>query len=263
MPRQFAVVVAILSIAATHQADAQSSAPPVRDAGMSVVIRCKDCGTIESIREGQEARAVSPPGTASASPIGLVMYIPLGRKTGTDDAYVGSVGTHQWQERTANTRYEFTVRIGIGRKTIHTKRGRANCVRFEAIEHQTNSHEWLATQGYQEIYGPNSYDTLRSSRSMAVNVSRDAICQTASACSRTAATCWSVVKCAKVCSKRIFTAGLFVDDCRMVSNAPLTSREKWIGRWRTCTMPSSLRKLPSISGAAANFRVLSPIQSMQ
>jgi outer membrane lipoprotein SlyB len=126
MPRQFAVVVAILSIAATHQADAQSSAPPVRDAGVSVVIRCQDCGTIESIREGQEARAASPPGTASASPIGLVMYIPLGRKTGTDDAYVGSVGTRQWQERAANTRYEFTVRMDDGTYRSVPRQGVSN-----------------------------------------------------------------------------------------------------------------------------------------
>ena len=114
MSRQFATFAAILSIAAAHQVDAQNTVAPPRDVGVSVVIRCKDCGTIESIREVQEPRAVPPPATGSASPIGLVMYIPLGRKTETNDAYVGSAGTRQWQERTASTRYEITVRMDDG-----------------------------------------------------------------------------------------------------------------------------------------------------
>jgi outer membrane lipoprotein SlyB len=106
--------VAVLSIAAACPVDAQQSTEPVRDAGVSVVMRCQDCGTIQSIREVQETRAVSSPGTGSASPIGLVMNIPLGRKTGTDDRYVGSVGSRHWQERTTSTRYEFTVRMDDG-----------------------------------------------------------------------------------------------------------------------------------------------------
>ena len=114
MPRQFAAALAILSIGAAYQVFAQTSTPSAPDAGMSVVMRCKDCGTIESIREVQETRAVLPPGTVSASPIGLVMYIPIGRKTGVDDPYVGSDGTRQWQERTASARYEFTVRMEDG-----------------------------------------------------------------------------------------------------------------------------------------------------
>jgi hypothetical protein len=121
--RQFAAVVAVLSIAATDQVDAQRSTEPVPDAGVSVVMRCQDCGTIQSIREAQEARAVSPPGTASASPIGLVMNIPLGRKTGTDDRYVGSVGSRQWQKRTINTRYEFIVRMDDGNYRTVSRQG--------------------------------------------------------------------------------------------------------------------------------------------
>jgi outer membrane lipoprotein SlyB len=42
------------------------------------------------------------------------MYIPLGRKSGNDDAFVGSVGSRQWQERTTTTRYEFIVRMEDG-----------------------------------------------------------------------------------------------------------------------------------------------------
>jgi len=112
--RKFAVIVATLSIAAACEVDAQLVEPPARDAGVSVVIRCNDCGTIESIREVQETRAALTPGTAPASPIGLVMYVPIGRKAGAEQAYVGSVGTRQWQERTASARYEFTVRMDDG-----------------------------------------------------------------------------------------------------------------------------------------------------
>jgi outer membrane lipoprotein SlyB len=115
--------VAVLSIAATYEVDAQRSTEPVRDAGMSVVMRCQDCGSIQSIREAQEARAASPPGTASASPVGLVMYIPLGRKAGAESAFVGSAGSRQWQERTTNARYEFIVRMDDGNYRTVSRQG--------------------------------------------------------------------------------------------------------------------------------------------
>jgi outer membrane lipoprotein SlyB len=121
--RQFALVVAILSMAAAHQVGAQA---PVRDAGVSVVMRCQDCGTIQSIREVQEGRATSPPGEASASPVGLVMYLPFGRKSGTDTAYVGSVGSRQWQERTANAHYEFAIRMDDGSYRFVPRQGVSN-----------------------------------------------------------------------------------------------------------------------------------------
>src|SRR3954453_18506329 len=105
MPRQMAALVAALSIAASGKVDGQRSTEPVRDPGVSVVMRCQDCGTIQSVREVQEARSPSRPGTSSESPIGLVMYIPLGRKTGTDTTYVGSVGSREWQARSVSTRY--------------------------------------------------------------------------------------------------------------------------------------------------------------
>ena len=114
MRRQFAAVVAVLSILASDQIHAQRSPEPARDAGVSVVMRCQDCGTVQSIREAQGARTVSPAGTTSESPVGLVMYIPLGRKAGAESAFVGSVGSRQWQERTANARYEFIVRMDDG-----------------------------------------------------------------------------------------------------------------------------------------------------
>ena len=114
MRRQLAAVVAILSIAATYSVEAQQSTEPVRDTGVSVVMRCQDCGTIQSIREAQQARPTSPDGTTSASPVGLVMSIPLGRKPAPEGAFVGSVGSRQWQDRTSSTRYEFIVRMDDG-----------------------------------------------------------------------------------------------------------------------------------------------------
>ena len=114
MRRQLAAVVAILSSAATYSVEAQQSTEPVRDTGVSVVMRCQDCGTIQSIREAQQARPTSPDGTTSAAPVGLVMSIPLGRKPAPEGAFVGSVGSRQWQERTSSGRYEFIVRMDDG-----------------------------------------------------------------------------------------------------------------------------------------------------
>ena len=124
MSRRMAAVVAALSIAAIGQVDGQRSTEPVvRDPGVSVVMRCQDCGTIQSVREVQEARSPSRPGTSSESPIGLVMYIPLGRKSSTDTSYVGSVGTPEWQARTNSTRYEFTVRMDDGNYRMVARQG--------------------------------------------------------------------------------------------------------------------------------------------
>jgi outer membrane lipoprotein SlyB len=121
--RELAAVVAILSIAATYLVEAQRSTEPVPDAGVSIVMRCQDCGTIQSIREAQQARPASPDGTASASPVGLVMSIPLGRKPAPERAFVGSVGSRQWQERTSNTRYEFIVRMDDGSYRTVSRQG--------------------------------------------------------------------------------------------------------------------------------------------
>ncbi len=130
MRRQLATVIASLSIATAFQVDAQRSdipqATPPQD---SVVMRCQECGTIESIREVQERIAeptgtpVSTSGMPSGLPIGLVMYIPLGKKTSASDTYVGSVGSHQWQERTETTRYEFTVRMDSGAYRVLPREG--------------------------------------------------------------------------------------------------------------------------------------------
>jgi len=115
--------VVVVSIVAIHGTNTQGGTAPMPDANVSVVMRCQDCGSIESIREIHDGRTLSTAGAASASPVGLVMYIPLGRKTETDKAYVGSAGSREWQERTANTRYEFSVRMDNGSYRLIPRQG--------------------------------------------------------------------------------------------------------------------------------------------
>jgi len=114
MARQFVAAVAICSLAALHYAVAQPAATPVPDSGSSVVMRCKDCGVINSIREIQQPRQVTPAGVASGALVGLVVYIPLGRGANETGSYAGAVGSREWQQRTTSTRYEITVRMDDG-----------------------------------------------------------------------------------------------------------------------------------------------------
>jgi hypothetical protein len=154
-----ATAAAVLSIAATFQVGAQIVAPPPRDVESSVVVRCRDCGIIVSIKEVQGTRStvaqtsgagnatVGASGTGASSitgtgsPIGLVMYVPI-KRAGNGDPYVGSVGSKQWQERTANARYEFVVRMEDSSYRTVTQQGvsdfvvndRVKVTQFE-IEH--------------------------------------------------------------------------------------------------------------------------------
>ena len=88
MVAKLLVTSALVSVTLAGPVHAQMIDVPPRDAGVSVVIRCKDCGTLESIREVQDPKSIAPTATpsatasagpsvtSSASPIGLVMYIP-------------------------------------------------------------------------------------------------------------------------------------------------------------------------------------------
>ena len=114
MARQFLAAIAVCSLAALHQVVAQPAATPVPDGGVSVVMRCKDCGVINSIREIQQPRQETPSGAASGSLVGLVLYVPLGRGAKETGSYAGAVGSREWQQRTSSTRYEFTVRMDDG-----------------------------------------------------------------------------------------------------------------------------------------------------
>jgi outer membrane lipoprotein SlyB len=115
VPRQFAAVAALLSLAALPQALAQPAGTiPIPDGGVSVVMRCKECGVINSIREVQRPRDGATPGLGPDAPIGLVIYIPTGPGSKKGDSFAGSVGNREWQNRINSTRYEFTVRMDDG-----------------------------------------------------------------------------------------------------------------------------------------------------
>jgi hypothetical protein len=121
--RQLATVIAVLSIAAAYSVGAQQTTAPAPDAGTSVVMRCQNCGTVQSIREALQARPASPDDLASGSSVGLVMSVPLGRKPSPERSFVGSVGSRQWQERTSSTRYEFIVRMDDGSYRTVSRQG--------------------------------------------------------------------------------------------------------------------------------------------
>jgi outer membrane lipoprotein SlyB len=123
MARLFVATVAICSLAALHQVGAQPAATPAPDNGISIVMRCKDCGVINSIREIQQPHQGTPSGVASGSLVGLVVYIPLGRGANETGSYAGSVGSREWQQRTSSTRYEFTVRMDDGDFRLVNKDG--------------------------------------------------------------------------------------------------------------------------------------------
>lgn len=124
MPRQFAAAAAILSLAAQPQALAQpAGTTPLPDGGVSVVMRCKECGIINSIREVQQRREGVTPGLGPDSPVGLVIYIPVGPGRDKADAYAGSVGNKEWQNRINSTHYEYTVRMDDGDYRVVEKVG--------------------------------------------------------------------------------------------------------------------------------------------
>ena len=106
------VAAAILSLAALPQVLAQpAGTTQVPD---SVVMRCKQCGTNNAVREVQQAREGATPGLGPDAPVGLVIYIPMGPGRGRADSFAGSVGNREWQNRINSTRYEFTVRMDDG-----------------------------------------------------------------------------------------------------------------------------------------------------
>ena len=131
MALKFAAAAAILSLAALPQVLAQPAGTiPIPDGGpgggMSVVMRCKECGVINSIREVQRPRPGATPGLGPDSPVGLVIYIPIGPGSNKSDTYAGSVGNQEWQNRINTTRYEYTVRMDDGDFRLVQKDGISN-----------------------------------------------------------------------------------------------------------------------------------------
>jgi outer membrane lipoprotein SlyB len=119
------VAAALLSLAALPEAYAQpAGTTPLPDSSVnSVVMRCRQCGVINAIREVQQQREGTTPGLGPDSPVGLVLYIPVGPGSKQGDAFAGSVGNREWQNRINITRYEFTVRMDDGEFKVVNKDG--------------------------------------------------------------------------------------------------------------------------------------------
>jgi len=113
---------ALFALAALQdEAPAQpAGSTPIPD---SVVMRCRQCGVINSIRETQQQREGQTPGLGPDSPVGLVLYIPMGPGSKQGDAFAGSVGNREWQNRISSTRYEYTVRMDDGDFRLVSKDG--------------------------------------------------------------------------------------------------------------------------------------------
>ena len=120
-----AFLAAVLALAAIADVNSQPAGTrPVPDGNInSVVMRCRQCGVINSIREIQQARDGATPGLGPDAPVGLVLYIPVGPGSRQGDGYAGSVGNREWQNRISSTRYEYTVRMDDGDYRVVNKDG--------------------------------------------------------------------------------------------------------------------------------------------
>jgi outer membrane lipoprotein SlyB len=124
MRRCFRAIAAVLALAVSPQSSAQpAGAQPVPDGGASVVMRCRDCGVIQSVREVQKPREGAVGG---AGPMGFVVYIPIGPGREKAEPYVGSVGNREWQDIATNTSYEFAVRMDDGDFRLIRRDGPSN-----------------------------------------------------------------------------------------------------------------------------------------
>ena len=122
MPHRYLAAAALLSLAPAQLA-AQPATTPLPDGNVSVVMRCRDCGVIHSVREVQRQREAAASPAGSGGPVGFVVYIPIGPGRSSEDSYVGSVGSKEWQNRTTSTSYEFTVRMDDGDYRVVRKDG--------------------------------------------------------------------------------------------------------------------------------------------
>jgi outer membrane lipoprotein SlyB len=120
-----ALFAALLVLAALNEPAAQpAGTQPIPDGGVnSVVMRCRQCGIINAVREVQQNREGTTPGLGADAPVGLVLYIPTGPGSKRGDGFAGSVGNREWQNRISSTRYEYTVRMDDGDFRVVNKDG--------------------------------------------------------------------------------------------------------------------------------------------
>jgi hypothetical protein len=119
------LIAAVFALAALGEVFAQPAGTrPAPDSPVnSVVMRCRQCGVINSVREVQQQRDGVTPGLGPDAPVGLVLYIPVGPGSRQGEGFAGSVGNREWQNRIATTRYEYTVRMDDGDFRIVNKDG--------------------------------------------------------------------------------------------------------------------------------------------
>jgi outer membrane lipoprotein SlyB len=113
-------LAAIALMMAVLPAPAPALAQGAGEGGPSIVMRCQNCGIIESVREAQQRREGV---TGGAARMGFVVYIPVGQGHEQGNPYVGSVGSKEWQNMVTATSYEFTVRMDDGQYQVVQREG--------------------------------------------------------------------------------------------------------------------------------------------
>ena len=105
--------------------------PPVSTAAAKPAEPCSNCGVIRAIRETQNQRAVAVPqafqnpqvnnGPDSTVRVGAVVALPLG-DSGSDQGFVGGVGTPEMRARFSESSYEITVLLDNGAYAVAQRR---------------------------------------------------------------------------------------------------------------------------------------------
>ena len=105
--------------------------PPAAKSASKPVEPCSNCGVIRSIREIQTQRATAVPqafqnpqisnGPDSTTRGGAVVALPLS-DSGTDQSFVGGVGTPEMRARFSESSYEITVLLDNGAYALAQRR---------------------------------------------------------------------------------------------------------------------------------------------
>ena len=105
--------------------------PPASTAGSKPVESCSNCGVIRAIRETQSQRSSAVPqvfqnpqisnGPDSSVRVGAVVALPLS-DSGSDQAFVGGVGTPEMRARFSESSYEITVLLDNGAYAVAQRR---------------------------------------------------------------------------------------------------------------------------------------------
>lgn len=105
--------------------------PPASAAAAKANEPCSNCGVIRAIRETQSQRAVAVPqafqnpqmssGPDAPVRVGAVVALPLG-DSGSDQAFVGGVGTPEMRARFSESSYEITVLLDNGAYAVAQRR---------------------------------------------------------------------------------------------------------------------------------------------